>query len=292
MTSPRRPLFIAEASSNHGRDLSRALAFVDAAADAGCDAVKFQLFKIDRMFAPEILAQSPKHRARREWELPVAHLKPLAEHCHARGILFSCTPFYLEAVEELAPYADFYKIASYELLVTPLLEACAKSRKPIVLSTGMATMDEIKQAAATLKHAGAHDITLLHCVSAYPTPASEANLSAIESIHQATACKTGWSDHTRRPAVIERAVHHWNAAVVEFHLDLDGEGAEYASGHCWLPDEIAPVIARIRESFVADGTGFKGPQPSEIADREWRADPSDGMRPLLHIRASYKPEAA
>jgi len=292
MTSPRRPLFIAEASSNHSRDLSRALAFVDAAADTGCDAVKFQLFKIDRMFAPEILAQSPKHRARREWELPLAHLQPLAKRCHERGILFSCTPFYLEAVQELAPYVDFYKIASYELLVTPLLEACAKSGKPIVLSTGMATLDEIKQAAATLKHAGAHDITLLHCVSAYPTPASEANLSAIESIRKATACKTGWSDHTRRPAVIERAVHHWNAAVVEFHLDLDGEGAEYASGHCWLPDEIAPVIARIRESFVADGAGFKGPQPSEIADREWRADPSDGMRPLLHIRASHKPEAA
>jgi sialic acid synthase SpsE len=133
---------------------------------------------------------------------------------------------------------------------------------------------------------------LLHCVSAYPTPAGEANLSAIASIREATGCKTGWSDHTRRPAVIERAVHHWNAATVEFHLDLDGEGAEYAAGHCWLPQEIAPVIARIRESAVADGTGFKGPQPSEIADREWRADPSDGMRPLLHIRASYKPEAA
>jgi N-acetylneuraminate synthase len=285
-------LFIAEASSNHGRDLGRALAFVDAAADAGCDAVKFQLFKIDRMFAPEILSQSPKHRARREWELPVAHLKPLAEHCHERGIQFSCTPFYLEAVAELAPYVDFYKVASYELLVTPLLEACARSGKPVVLSTGMATMDEIAHAADTLKHADAKDITLLHCVSAYPTPAREANLSAIEAIRTATGCKTGWSDHTRRPAVIERAVHHWNAAAVEFHLDLDGGGAEYAAGHCWLPDEIAPVIARIRESAVADGTGFKGPQPSEIADREWRADPSDGMRPLLHVRASYKPEAA
>lgn len=285
-------LFIAEASSNHGRDLGRALAFVDAAADAGCDAVKFQLFKIDRMFAPEILSQSPRHRARRDWELPVAHLTPLAERCRERGIQFSCTPFYLEAVAELAPYVDFYKVASYELLVTPLLEACARSGKPVVLSTGMATMDEIVRAADTLKHAGAKDITLLHCVSAYPTPASEANLSAIDAIRAATGCKTGWSDHTRRAAVIERAVHHWNAAAVEFHLDLDGDGAEYAAGHCWLPDEIAPVIARIRESAAADGTGFKGPQPSEIADREWRADPADGMRPLLHVRASYKPEAA
>ncbi|HEY1963052.1 MAG TPA: N-acetylneuraminate synthase family protein, partial [Rhizomicrobium sp.] len=86
------PKFIAEASSNHGRDLARALAFVDAAADCGCDAVKFQLFKIDRMFAPEILAASAKHRTRRAWELPHAHLAPLAERCRARGIEFSCTP--------------------------------------------------------------------------------------------------------------------------------------------------------------------------------------------------------
>jgi len=287
-----QPFFIAEASSNHGRDLNRALAFVDAAADAGCDAVKFQLFRIDRMFAPEILRQSPKHRARAEWELPLAHLKPLAEHCSARNIRFSCTPFYLEAVAELAPFVDFYKVASYELLVTDLLRACAGTGKPIVLSTGMSTMEEITQAAATLKQAGARDVTLLHCVSAYPTPAAEANLAAIAAIRAATGLPVGWSDHTRRPAVIERAVHHWGAAAVEFHLDLDGEGAEYAAGHCWLPQEIAPVIARIRESFVADGAGFKGPQPSELSDREWRADPSDGMRPLLHIRQSYKGEAA
>jgi N-acetylneuraminate synthase len=286
------PVFIAEASSNHGRDLDRARAFVDAAADAGCDAVKFQLFRIDRMFAPEILSKSPKHRARADWELPLSHLGPLAEHCSARGIRFSCTPFYLEAVAELAPFVDFYKVASYELLVGDLLEACAATGKPVVLSTGMATMDEIAAAATTLKQAGAADITLLHCVSAYPTPAAEANLSAIAAIRAATGLKVGWSDHTRRPAVIERAVHRWGASAVEFHLDLDGQGAEYAAGHCWLPHEIAPVIARVRESLVADGAGFKGPQPSELSDREWRADPSDGMRPLKHVRLSYKGEAA
>ena len=291
MHGGQTPFFIAEASSNHGRDLGRGLAFVDAAANAGCDAVKFQLFKIDRMFAPEILAKSEKHRARREWELPLAHLEPLAERCKARGIQLSCTPFYLEAVKELAPYVDFYKVASYELLVTPLLEACAASAKPVVLSTGMATMEEIGAAAMTLKDAGATDITLLHCVSAYPTPVSEANLSAIAAIRETTGCTTGWSDHTRKASVIERAVHRWGAAAIEFHLDLDGEGAEYAAGHCWLPAEISPVIARIRESHAADGSGLKSSQPSEAADRDWRADPSDGMRPLLHIRRAWEAAA-
>jgi sialic acid synthase SpsE len=286
-----RPLFIAEASSNHAQDLDRALAFVDAAADARADAVKFQLFKIDRMFAPEILAQSAKHRARKDWELPVTHLKPISERCRARGIQFSCTPFYVQAVEELRPFVNFYKVASYELLVTPLLEACARTGKPVVLSTGMATLDEIRMAAAVLRGAGAADVTLLHCVSAYPTPVNEANLSAIETLREATGMEVGWSDHTRRPAVIERAVHRWDAAAVEFHLDLDGYGAEYAAGHCWLPEEIAPVISRIRESLAADGTGFKGPQPSERDDRDWRADPADGMRPLKSVRTSWKPAA-
>jgi Sialic acid synthase len=285
------PMFIAEASSNHGRDLSRALSFVDTAAKSGSDAVKFQLFKIDRLFAPEILAKSPVHRARKDWELPLAHLKPIAERCKERKILFSCTPFYREAVDALAPYVDFYKVASYELLVAPLLKACAETGKPVVLSTGMATMDEIQRAVEILRGAGARDITLLHCVSAYPTPASEANLAAIASLRAATGVKVGWSDHTRRPAVIERAVHHWHATAVEFHLDLDGRGAEYAAGHCWLPGEIAPVIARIRESFASDGTGFKEPQPSEREDRDWRADPSDGMRPLKSIRAVWEPSA-
>ncbi|MDE2135179.1 MAG: N-acetylneuraminate synthase family protein [Alphaproteobacteria bacterium] len=289
--SALRPVFIAEASSNHGRDLSRALVFVDAAAAAGCDAVKFQLFRIDRMFAPEILNHSAKHRARKDWELPLAHLVPLAERCLQRRIAFSCTPFYLEAVEELRPYVAFYKIASYELLVHDLLAACAATGKPIVLSTGMATMEEILQAVATLRQAGASDIMLLHCVSAYPAPVREANLSAITALREATGCKVGWSDHTRRPAVIERAIHRWGAAAVEFHLDLDGKGAEYADGHCWLPEEIAPVIARVREAFEADGTGFKEPQPAELADRDWRADPQDGMRPLRHVRAIWEPAA-
>ena len=281
--------FIAEASSNHAQDLSRALAFVDAAADCGCDAVKFQLFRIAELFAPEILAKSVKHRARVKWELPVAHLAPLAERARKRNIEFSCTPFYLAAVKELEPFVAFYKIASYELLWHGLLEACAATGKPVIISTGMATMPEIKAAVATLKRARCRDITALHCVSAYPAPPEEANLSAIAAIREETQIPSGWSDHTRSPAVIERAVHRWGASSVEFHLDLDGKGAEYEAGHCWLPQEIAPVIARIREGVRADGAGFKAPVAAELSDREWRADPSDGLRPLRHVRATWEP---
>ena len=100
-------------------------------------------------------AKAPSTARAARWELPLAHLAPLAEHCSARKIQFSCTPFYLEAVAELEPFVDFYKIASYELLVTDLLKACAAHRQAGDPSTGMATMDEIAAAAATLKSAGA-----------------------------------------------------------------------------------------------------------------------------------------
>lgn len=276
--------FIAEVSSNHSRDLGRALQFIDCAAVIGCDAVKFQLFRVDQLFSPEVLKKSEKHRKRKEWELPLEFLPKLADHCRGKNIQFSCTPFYLEAVGQLEPYVAFYKIASYELLWDALLTACAKTRKPVILSTGMATLDEIQHAVSTLREGGCQDITLLHCTSAYPTPYAEANLAAIETLRKTTGCRIGWSDHTVSPGVIHRAIHRWGAEVIEFHLDLDGKGEEFASGHCWLPQQMAPVIEQIRKGVAADGTGVKEPVPSELPDRLWRADPSDGLRPLKEKR--------
>lgn len=279
--------FIAEVSSNHNRDLDRCYAFIDATAKAGCDAVKFQLFRIDQLFAPEIVEESEAHRRRKDWELPVEFLPQLAARCKENEIDFSCTPFYLEAVEELKPYVDFFKIASYELLWDDLLRACACTAKPVILSTGMATMSEIEHAVGVLRASGCEQPTLLHCTSAYPTPFSEANLKAIDTLKLATGCSVGWSDHTVEPGVIHRAIHRWGASVVEFHLDLDGTGEEYATGHCWLPEEISKVICDVKTGLGADGGGEKSPGPSEQADRSWRADPSDGLRPLKAIRSNW-----
>ena len=206
----------------------------------------------------------------------------------ATTIRFGCTPFYLGAVNELQPFVAFYKVASYELLWDELLAACAKTGKPIILSTGMATMDEIGHAADVLRLNRASDVTLLHCTSAYPAPYAEVNLAAIETLRRATGCRIGWSDHTVEPAVIHRAVHRWGAEVVEFHLDLDGKGEEFEAGHCWLPDQIGPVIQEIRKGLATDGSGVKEPAASELPDRMWRADPSHGLRPNNQIRADFK----
>ena len=277
--------FIAEVSSNHSSNIDRCIEFIDCAAEIGCDAVKFQLFKIDQLFAPEVLAKSEKHRMRKLWELSPALLPVLSKRCRMKGIKFSCTPFYLAAVDELQPYVDFYKVASYELLWDDLLVACARTGKPVIISTGMANLDEIKHAVKILRNNNCEP-TVLHCTSAYPTPHTEANLSAIETIRNATNCDIGWSDHTVNAGVIHRAIHKWDAQVVEFHLDLDGKGDEFKSGHCWLPEQIKPVIRQVREAMNSDGDGIKEPVPSEMPDLLWRADPSDGLRPFKSIRNS------
>jgi N-acetylneuraminate synthase len=281
--------FVAEVSSNHHRDLDRALAFVETASRLGCAAVKFQLFTIDELFAPEILEKSPTHRARAHWELPEAFLPALAARSRDLGIQFACTPFSLRGVDVLQPHVDFYKIASYELPWTDLLTACARTGKPVVLATGMATLDEVVRAADTLRAAGCADPLLLHCTSGYPTPVEQCNLAAIDTIRDATRARTGWSDHSVSPAVIYRAVHRWRAEMIEFHLDLDGTGAEFGAGHCWLPKQIGPVIETILHGVAADGTGDKTPVDVEMADRAWRADPNDGLRPTVAIRKTWVP---
>lgn len=281
--------FIAEVSSNHHRDIDRCYAFIDAAAAAGFSSVKFQLFKIDELFSAEILSKSASHRNRKGWELPNEFLPLIAKRCHEKSIQFSCTPFYLRAVQELEPYVAFYKVASYELLWDELLAACAKTGKPVVLSTGMATLGEIQHAVQVLRAHGCAHPSLLHCTSAYPTPHTEANLAAISTVRESTQCEVGWSDHTVNPGVIHRAIHRWGATTIELHLDLDGQGDEFKTGHCWLPEQIAPVIRDVRQALEADGDGVKAPVPSELPDREWRADPSDGLRPLKHIRQSWQP---
>ncbi len=281
-------LFVAEVSSNHNQDLDRCLELIDQAAEIGCAAVKFQLFKVQELFAPEILARSQKHQLREAWELPVEFLPKLADRCHQTGIQFSCTPFYLDAVEALLPYVEFYKIASYELLWDDLLTACAMTGKPVILSTGMATLEEVKRSVSVLRRAGCRELSLLHCVSGYPTPRDECNLAALETLRKAFACPVGWSDHSLDPDVIYRAVHRWAASLIEFHLDLDGTGVEYSMGHCWLPGQIAPVIESVKMSLQADGNGQKMPAPSEFSDRAWRTEIRDGLRPLLKIRQEWR----
>jgi len=280
--------FISEVSSNHSQCIDRALQFIDQSAEIGCNAVKFQLFKTEMLFSKEVFKSNPETIKRKQWELPIEFLPVLSRRCKEKGVQFSCTPFYIDAVNELEEYVDFYKIASYELLWDDLIVACVKTGKPLILSTGMATIEEIRHAVEITTLNGCQNLTLLHCTSAYPTPYRDANLAAIETLRNAFGCKVGWSDHTVDSGVINRAINRWGAEVIEFHMDLEGNGEEFDSGHCWLPKNIGHVIKQVRHGLIADGEGVKKPSVSELPDRNWRTDPSDGLRPMKPIRKTLK----
>lgn len=282
-------MFIAEVSSNHNQSLDRCFDFIDCAKNIGCDSIKFQLFKIEKLFSPEILSKSQAHKERKKWELPLEFIPEIYNRCKEKDIAFSCTPFYLEAVDELVDYVSFFKIASYELLWDDLLVKCARTGKPVIISTGMATIPEILHAVEILKSNGCKEPMILHCSSAYPTPIDSANLSAIKTIRDASQCKVGWSDHTVSSSVIFNSILRWGAEIIEFHLDIDGEGYEYSrDGHCWLPNQIQEVIEQLEIMKKTDGNGMKEPNDFEIHDRIWRADPFDGLRPHREIREKYE----
>ncbi|HXA53448.1 MAG TPA: N-acetylneuraminate synthase family protein [Solirubrobacteraceae bacterium] len=293
--------FIAEIGSNHNGERARCLELVDAAAAAGCSAVKLQVFHVDDLFAAEALARHPHLAARRAWELPLDFLPALRARCDARGIGLGATPFGLWAVEALMDHVGFFKVASYELLWHELIDACAASGKPLILSTGMATLDEVA-AAVQAARAGGAEPRLLHCVSGYPTPPAQCNLAAIATLRAHFGVPVGWSDHTGSEQVVRRAVRRWGASDVELHIDLDGAGNE-AGEHNWAPARLHALIGSVAaadrgraageeedgspgatNAATLDGDGVKRPMPVELADIPWRADPEDGLRPLRALR--------
>ena len=267
-----RPCFIAEVSSNHNLSLNRCKKIIKEAKNSGFEAVKFQLFKIESLFHQSILKKSKLHRQRKKWELPLDFIPHLKKECIKNKIKFGCTPFYLNAVDQLNPYVDFFKIK------------CAKTKKPIIISTGMANFKEVSKAIKILKLNGAKKIYLLHCVSEYPANYKNLNLNSINFLREKFKIPVGWSDHTRDELVIKEIIDFYKVNIIEFHIDLDTKGYEYKQGHCWLPNQIKRIINFYNNRKIIKGFKFKKPSEGELLERDWRADPSDGLRPLKKIR--------
>ena len=158
----------------------------------------------------------------------------------------------------------------------------------------MASQNEIEKVLHLFKKKKFLNFAVLRCVSNYPATIDKINLSSIKSLRSLVQkkfkkdIKIGRSDHTRNKGVILKSIFSFNSEIIEFHLDLDGNGPEYQAGHCWLPDEIKDVIKHAKESTKYDGVGVLAFQKSEINERKWRSDPKDGLRPMMKERKKFR----
>ena len=272
-----QPCFvIAEAGVNHNGSLELALALVDAAAAAGADAVKFQSFTADGVASPDapkagyqLETTSPEESQRgmlRALELsPEAH-RAIVARCVERGIAFLSTPFDLPSVELLRELAvPALKVASPDVTNHLLLRAIGAAGLPALLSTGMSTLDEVVAATGVLRDAGCSALAVLHCVSAYPAPASDANLRVLPVLAERLGVPVGYSDHTVGDEVALAAVA-LGASLLERHLTLDRAlpGPDHAASQ--EPEELAALIRRVRSVEAALGDGVKRAMPSELGN--------------------------
>ncbi len=271
-------LIIAEAGVNHNGDPVLAKRLIDAAADAGADAVKFQTFRADELAAPgapKAAYQQERSDAGesqlemlRHLELSCADFAGLAAHAAARGIAFLSTAFDPESLAMLVALGvSRIKIPSGEITNPSLLRAAARCRLPILLSTGMSTLEEVREALTLLEREQAGPVTLLHCTTAYPAPFAEVNLNVLKTLRLAfPGVAVGYSDHTPGIAVAVAAAA-LGATVLEKHLTLDRRLPGVDQAASLEPAELAELVHSVRQVEAALGDGRKEPAAGEWANR-------------------------
>ncbi len=268
-------LIIAEAGVNHNGDIVLAKQLVDAAANAGADIVKFQTFNADRLATQQAkkaeyqIANSSNKETQYQMlsrlELSESMHHELIKHCNKRNIEFLSTGFDIESIDFLASLnMRLYKIPSGEITNLPYLRHIGQLGKPIIISTGMATMDDIYAAISALEKAGTPRsfITILHCTTEYPAPMEEVNLLAMESIKSATGLPIGYSDHTSGIEV-SIAAAALGATVIEKHFTLDKNLSGPDHKASLEPNELKALVDSIKNIEKAMGNGIKAPSSKE-----------------------------
>lgn len=279
LVGPGQPVYvIAEAGVNHNGDPRLARELVIAAAAAGADAVKFQTWDTSKLVTPEApLAAyqaanvgadaTSQYDMLKKLELSGDTLRGLIALAERAGIQFLSTPDEEDSADLLDRLGvAAFKIGSAEVTSLGFLEHVARKGKPVILSTGMASLEEVATAVRTLTEAGNHELILLHCVSDYPSKPADSNLRAMATLRETFACPVGFSDHTTGTFVAVAAVA-LGACVVEKHLTLDTamDGPDHAASSD--PTEFAAMVAAIRGTEVALGSGTKKPTAAELANR-------------------------
>lgn len=272
-----RITIIAEAGVNHNGDLELAKQMVRAAKESGADIVKFQTAKLESLvskYAP--MAEYQKENTGRTESqidmlkrllLPYDDFAILARYCDEAGIQFLSTPFDIDSIEFLSSIGcRLWKIPSGEITNLPYLERIGKLHQPIILSTGMSTLNEIQEALNVLYDSGAAKITLLHCTTEYPAPFETVNLKAMLTLKEKFQTDVGYSDHTMGTE-IPIAAAALGAVVIEKHFTLSRsmEGPDQKAS--LEPGELKSMVSAIRHIEMAMGDGEKKPVQSEMANR-------------------------
>lgn len=269
----QRIRIIAEAGVNHNGRMDVARRLIVAARKSGADYVKFQTFHAENLASKYAQKASYQQETTgedqgqiemlRRLELSEDQFRELAVFAEEQGIAFISTPFDRESIRFLDTLnMPFWKIPSGEITNLPYLIEIAKTRKPVVMSTGMSTMQEILEAAAVLKEHGAKEISLLHCNTQYPTPFEDVNLRAMGEIAKVSGLPVGYSDHTMGIEVPVAAAA-MGACIIEKHFTLDRSlpGPDHRAS--LEPDELCAMVSAIRHIEAALGSGHKEPSPSE-----------------------------
>ena len=252
-TSPA--VLIAEAGSNHDGSIDQAKKLVDAAAAAGCDVIKFQLFKTEEL----VLGGHPATDILRSVEFPRDWLSELVRYCQDAGIAFCASPFDSAAVDLLATAGvPLIKIASPEIHDLPLIRRAAGTGIPLVISTGMATLEDARIALTAARDSGAVTISMLHCVSLYPTPPEHLHLRMMQDLDRKLGVPVGLSDHSESVSIPAVAVG-MGARVIEKHFTLSRDLPGPDHGYAIEPENLTEMVSRIREAEMAMGRAAKSP---------------------------------
>ncbi|MFC7076756.1 N-acetylneuraminate synthase family protein [Haloarcula halophila] len=244
---------IAEIGSTHNGEFERAKKSIDAAAAAGADAVKFQLFRADEMYTDAVDQEVYDHVVK--IEVPYDWIPELAAHAEEQDVTFLTTPFDTESVDELDPYVPAFKVGSSSLSHVEFMQHLAGTGKPILASTGAQDLDDVRDARDTLTTAGCSEFAFLHCVSAYPTPLEDINVRAVATLREEFGDPVGFSDHTLDPGTAPTAAVALGASIVEKHFTLDRSQDGPDHSHSLEPDEFETMVDAIRATERALGTG-------------------------------------
>ena len=264
------PCFIiAEAGSNHNGSLEQAKRLIDIAAEAGADAVKFQLFRAAKLY-PKSAGVSDYLKLSKaiydlvaEMEMPYEWIPELAGYCKEKGLLFLASAFDEQSVDALDPYLAAFKIASYEMTHIPLVRYIAKKGKPVVISTGTANLEEIRETVEAFREDGNDEIVLLQCTAGYPAPLESLNVRVVQTLKQTFGVPAGLSDHSRDPWVAPLCAVAVGANVIEKHFTFSNELPGPDHRFALEPDELRSMVRKIREAEKSLGTGLKTVQPVE-----------------------------